>query len=115
MSLRAAATLTELSALESRFGLGKFDTDQHSDRYTELRRLVRAGADGPREPRGLGPDAEQWLAEHGWRIEFRAWDDLVAPLDRPAALQPGSRIGSRGPPVGEPPRPVAPLTAAYAW
>ncbi|MEU6828321.1 SAM-dependent methyltransferase [Nocardia beijingensis] len=85
-AMRVAATLTELSAPESRFGLGKFDTDRHSDRYTELRRLVRAGADGPREPSGLGPGAEQWLAEHGWRIEFRAWDDLVAPLDRPAAL-----------------------------
>lgn len=55
MSLRVAATLTELSAPESRFGLGKFDTDQHSDRYAELRWLVRAGADGPRNPVGWDP------------------------------------------------------------
>ncbi|MEV6252872.1 class I SAM-dependent methyltransferase [Nocardia sp. NPDC051911] len=88
-ALRVVTTLTELSAPESRFGVGKFDTDQHSDRYTELRWLVRAGGDGPREPSGLGPGAEQWLAEHGWRTEFRAWDDLVAPLERHVLL--GSR------------------------
>ncbi|WP_159837809.1 SAM-dependent methyltransferase [Nocardia sp. CY41] len=88
-AIRVVDTLTDLSAPGSRFGVAQFDTDQHSGRYTELRRLVRPGADGPREPSGLGPAAGQWLGEHGWRTTFRAWDDLVAPLDRPAAL--GSR------------------------
>ncbi|BDT90317.1 hypothetical protein IFM12275_02930 [Nocardia sputorum] len=88
-AIRVVHTPTDLSAPGSRFGVAQFDSDQHSERYAELRRLVRPGADGPREPSGLGPEAGQWLAEHGWRTTFRAWDDLVAPLGRPAAL--GSR------------------------
>ncbi|MCC3330230.1 SAM-dependent methyltransferase [Nocardia abscessus] len=88
-AMRVARTLTDLSVPGSHFGLAEFDTAQHSERYTELRRLVRGGGDGPREPSGLGPDAERWLAENGWRTAFRQWDDLVAPLDRPAVL--GSR------------------------
>ncbi|MGY2026705.1 class I SAM-dependent methyltransferase [Nocardia gipuzkoensis] len=54
-AMRVVRTLTDLSAPGSHFGLAEFDTTQHSERYTELRRLVRAGADGPRGPVGSDP------------------------------------------------------------
>lgn len=81
---RVAATVTELSAPGSRFGVGRFQTAAADPHYRELRRLVRAG-EGADRPRGLGPQAQDWLREHGWHTEFRCWDDLVAPYGRPFA------------------------------
>ncbi|MFX0576543.1 SAM-dependent methyltransferase [Nocardia nepalensis] len=85
-ALHVVTTLTELSAPGSRFGVSRFAVDENARPYSELARLVRgdAGADRPRT--GLGVDARTWLDEHGWRTEFRSWDDLVAAFDRPAAL-----------------------------
>ncbi|MEV4125052.1 hypothetical protein [Nocardia sp. NPDC049707] len=64
----------------------RFVVDENARPYTELERLVHGveGADRPRT--GLGADARAWLDEHGWRTEFRRWDDMVATLERPAAL-----------------------------
>ncbi|NUS95671.1 MAG: SAM-dependent methyltransferase [Nocardia sp.] len=77
------ATVTELSAPGSRFGIGRFRVDAAAPRYRELRELVSGDADAARPVHGLGPDAESWFAEHGWRTTFRPWNDLVAPYGRP--------------------------------
>ncbi|MFI6167000.1 SAM-dependent methyltransferase [Nocardia sp. NPDC051052] len=86
-ALRVAETLTELSAPGSQFGAGRFHVDRNLPHYTELGRLVGGEHRGEgRDLSGLGPDAESWLTARGWRTSFRSWDDLVAPLGRPAAI-----------------------------
>ncbi|WP_327099936.1 SAM-dependent methyltransferase [Nocardia vinacea] len=85
-ALHVVTTLTELSAPGSRFGVSRFAVDENARPYAELECLVR-GDDGADRPRtGLGADARTWLDEHGWRTEFRSWDDMVAALGRPVAL-----------------------------
>ncbi|WP_228803349.1 SAM-dependent methyltransferase [Nocardia cyriacigeorgica] len=81
-----AATVTELSATGSRFGVGRFQTDTAATSYRALRDLVSGDGDRPVPINGLGPDAETWLAAHGWRTTFRAWDELAAPYARPVAM-----------------------------
>ncbi|WP_280347988.1 SAM-dependent methyltransferase [Nocardia neocaledoniensis] len=83
---RVLADLTGLSAPHSQFGLSRFVVDHAAPPYVELRRLV-AGDEGAREaPRDVERPGERWLAEHGWRTEFRAWDDMIAPLGRAVAV-----------------------------
>ncbi|MGW0179687.1 SAM-dependent methyltransferase [Nocardia sp. NPDC003345] len=77
-----AVTITGLSAPGSRFGIGRFEVDSAAPKYQALRELVTADSAATRPVNGLGPDAESWFAEHGWRTEFRAWNDLVAPYGR---------------------------------
>lgn len=78
-------TAGRLSAPGSRFGAGQFPVDASQSHYQELRRLAfGSGADHP-PVRGLGADADAFLRERGWSVEFRSWDDLVAPLGRPVA------------------------------
>ncbi|MEV2220854.1 SAM-dependent methyltransferase [Nocardia vinacea] len=85
-ALHVVTTLTELSAPGSRFGVSRFAVDENARPYAELKRLVR-GDDGADRPRtGLGADARTWLDEHGWHTEFRSWDDMVAALGRPVAV-----------------------------
>lgn len=81
---RAVATsISELSAPGSRFCAPRVTVDEEQPHYRDLKRLA-FGADGDlRDLRGLGPDVDRWLEEHGWRTEFRRWHDLVAPLGRP--------------------------------
>ncbi|MEU7146212.1 SAM-dependent methyltransferase [Nocardia sp. NPDC046473] len=87
-ALRVAETLTELSARGSQFGAGRFHVDRNLPHYAELGRLVGGEhSDEGRDLSGLGPGAEGWLTAHGWRTSFRRWDDLVAPLNRPAAVR----------------------------
>ncbi|WP_405165362.1 SAM-dependent methyltransferase [Nocardia sp. NBC_01499] len=87
-ALRVAETLTELSAPGSQFGAGRFHVDRNLPHYTELGRLVGGEHHGEgRDLSGLGPDAQNWLTAHGWRTSFRRWDDMVAPLNRPAAIR----------------------------
>ncbi|WP_239476449.1 SAM-dependent methyltransferase [Nocardia arizonensis] len=81
-ALRLVERLTELSAPGSIFGLGRFDVDSQSDRYTALRQLVRGEHGEPLPEAGLGPDGERWLAEHGWATRFESWEDLVAGFAR---------------------------------
>ncbi|WP_225727414.1 MULTISPECIES: SAM-dependent methyltransferase [unclassified Nocardia] len=83
-ALRVVTTITELSAPGSRFGVARLKVDPNQPHYRELAELV--GGDPEWTPHGLGPGAEDWLREHGWRTEFRGWDEMVAELDRPAAL-----------------------------
>ncbi|MET8654252.1 SAM-dependent methyltransferase [Nocardia aurea] len=80
-ALRLAEWMTEISAPASSFALGRFDVAPQRERYAELGRLVGATASADR--RGLGPDGERWLAEHGWRTRFHPWDDLVESFGRP--------------------------------
>lgn len=84
---RAVATsISELSASGSRFSAPRIKVDETQPHYRELKRLA-FGADGDqRDLRGLGPDVDEWLEDHGWRTEFRCWKDLVAPLGRPGRL-----------------------------
>lgn len=77
-----AATITRVSASGSRFGIGRFEVDAAAPQYRALRELVEGGGDAARPVNGLGPDAETWFAGHGWQLEFRAWEDLVAPYHR---------------------------------
>lgn len=85
-ALAVVAALTELSAPGSNFGVSRFAVDPNSGQYAELRRLVSGDEASPRVPGGLGADAEAWLEQHGWDTEFRSWNELVAALDRPAAV-----------------------------
>lgn len=86
-ALRVVETLTELSTPGSHFGAGRLQVDRDLLHYAELGRLVGGEHLGEsRDLSGLGPDAEDWLTAHGWRTSFRRWDDLVAPLSRPAAV-----------------------------
>ncbi|MFF3224065.1 SAM-dependent methyltransferase [Nocardia suismassiliense] len=78
-----AATITELAAPGSTFDLTHFQVNENHPRYRELKKL--AFGDQAHSLGGLGPNARQWLDDHGWHTEFRTWDDLVQPLDRPAA------------------------------
>ncbi|WP_328397084.1 SAM-dependent methyltransferase [Nocardia sp. NBC_00416] len=87
---KVAATVTDVSAPGSGFGIGRFHTENAEPRYRALRDLVSDGGPGARPVNGLGPDAESWFAGHGWRTTFRAWDDLVAPYGR---VGPGSDPG----------------------
>ncbi|UGT56501.1 SAM-dependent methyltransferase [Nocardia asteroides] len=83
---RVLADLTALSAPCSQFGLSRFVVDHDAPPYVELRRLV-AGGDGAGEvARDVERPGERWLAEHGWRTEFVAWDDMIAPLGRDVAV-----------------------------
>lgn len=84
---RAVATsIGELSAPGSRFSAPRMTVDERRPHYRELKRLA-FGADGEqRDLRGLGPDVDEWLQDHGWRTEFRRWKDLVAPLGRSVQL-----------------------------
>ncbi|MFD3744184.1 SAM-dependent methyltransferase [Nocardia sp. NPDC058633] len=84
--LRAVATLTALSAPGSRFGLSRFAIDPDAPPYAELRRLVAGDSDARTPPLDAGRPGEQWLVEHGWRTEFRAWDDMIVPLGRAVAV-----------------------------
>ncbi|MFF0545056.1 SAM-dependent methyltransferase [Nocardia thailandica] len=84
--LRVYADLTACSAPGSRFGTGRFAVDPHSPAYTELRALVTGDGAAPIAPEESAPPLETWLAEHGWRTGFHAWDDLVAPLGRPVLV-----------------------------
>lgn len=83
---RVLRTLTALSAPGSRFGLSRFAVDHDSPDYAELRRLV--AGDGPvtAVPGDAERPGERWLTDHGWHTEFRAWDDLIAPLGRAVAV-----------------------------
>ncbi|WP_280304749.1 class I SAM-dependent methyltransferase [Nocardia abscessus] len=54
-AMRVARTLTDLSVPGSHFGLAEFDTAQHSERYTELRRLVGRGPTGRGNPVASDP------------------------------------------------------------
>ncbi|MGW5382778.1 SAM-dependent methyltransferase [Nocardia sp. NPDC003963] len=78
-----AGTVTELSAPGSRFGIGRFVVEDAAPRYRALRELVSGDSDAARPVNGLGPDAESWFTENGWRTTFHAWKDLVAPYGRP--------------------------------
>ncbi|RDI67735.1 SAM-dependent methyltransferase [Nocardia pseudobrasiliensis] len=81
-------TLTDLSAAGSLFGTARFVTVPDGEPYRGLRRLV-AGASEPaaKIPDGVPEfDAEGWLDDLGWATEFRAWNDMVAPLGRPVAV-----------------------------
>jgi methyltransferase (TIGR00027 family) len=85
-ALHVVTTLTELSAPGSRFGVSRFVVDENARPYAELKRLVHGDEEADRPRTSLGADARAWLDEHGWRTEFRRWDDMVATLERPAAL-----------------------------
>ncbi|WP_024803845.1 SAM-dependent methyltransferase [Nocardia sp. BMG51109] len=78
-AIALATTITALSAPGSRYALDRLAVAERDMR--DLERLVREGRSTPVSARGL-PDGERWLAEHGWRTEFRSWDDLVAGLPR---------------------------------
>jgi len=84
--VRVLETLSCLSAPGSRFGLSRFAVDPEAPHYAELRRLVSGDAAAPGSRDDTARPGERWLIEHGWRTEFRAWDDLVAPLGRPVAV-----------------------------
>ncbi|MEV0683273.1 SAM-dependent methyltransferase [Nocardia sp. NPDC050378] len=89
---RAVATLTDLSAPGSRFGLGRFTVDADAPHYVELRRLV-SGDENAAPPLSDGErPGRQWLVDHGWRTEFRAWDDMIVPLGREVAVH-DPRVG----------------------
>lgn len=61
--------------------------DESQRRYRELKQLVTGGeADDRPTVRGLGDHAQDWLEHHGWRTEFRAWDETVKPYGRAAAV-----------------------------
>ncbi|TDP41337.1 SAM-dependent methyltransferase [Nocardia ignorata] len=83
---RAVATLTGLSAPGSRFGLSRFTVDDDAPHYVELRRLVSGDEDAAAPLSDGDRPGPQWLVDHGWRTEFRAWDDMIAPLGREVAV-----------------------------
>ncbi|AHH18272.1 methyltransferase [Nocardia nova SH22a] len=95
---RVVTTLTGLSAPGSLFGASRLIAEPDGAQYRELRRMVADAApeaDVPAEPVTADADfdVERWLGELGWDTEFRSWNDMVAGLARPAALQ-DSRIGT---------------------
>ncbi|MBF6064965.1 SAM-dependent methyltransferase [Nocardia terpenica] len=67
-SQRVVATLTELSAPGSLFGVARFSLE-------------------------IDFDVERWLSGLGWATEFRSWNDTVAPLGRPVT-HPDPRVGT---------------------
>ncbi|MFI6041972.1 SAM-dependent methyltransferase [Nocardia sp. NPDC051321] len=82
-AISLAATITELSAPGSHFDTSQIQVDENQPLYRELKQL--AFGDQEQSLGGLGPSARKWLDDHGWHTDFRFWDDLVRPLDRPAA------------------------------
>ncbi|WP_280307485.1 SAM-dependent methyltransferase [Nocardia neocaledoniensis] len=83
---RVLADLTALSAPRSRFGLSRFVVDHDAPPYAELRRLVAGGTGAGEVARDVERPGERWLAEHGWRTAFVAWDDMIAPFGRDVAV-----------------------------
>jgi len=83
---RVAATITRLSAPGSEFGTVRAKVDETQQRYRELKRLVATDAEHPAVVRGLGPHAQGWLEQNGWRTEFRSWDETAKPYSRPLAI-----------------------------
>jgi hypothetical protein len=75
-----------LSASGSRFAAPHVKVDESKPHYRALKRLAFGADAEQRDLRGLGSDVDHWLEEHGWRTEFRTWDDLVAPLGRSVQL-----------------------------
>jgi methyltransferase (TIGR00027 family) len=75
-------TVTGLTAAGSRFIAGALKVDESAEHYRKLKEFVGSAA---QPSRGLGPDPATWLREIGWATEFRAWDDLAAPLGRGVA------------------------------
>ncbi|MFI5784048.1 SAM-dependent methyltransferase [Nocardia sp. NPDC051570] len=95
-SQRVVVTLTELSSPGSLFGAARLIADPDSTPYRELRRLMAgdAAADATRiDMPDPDFDVEQWLTGLGWNTEFRSWNDMVAPLGRPAT-HPDPRVGA---------------------
>lgn len=82
-----ATSISELSAPGSRFWAPRMNVDETQPHYRDLKRLAFGADDAQRDLRGLGPDVDEWLEHHGWRTEFRRWNDLVAPLGRPGGLR----------------------------
>ncbi|QDQ98066.1 SAM-dependent methyltransferase [Tomitella fengzijianii] len=103
---RLVEDLTALSAVGSRFGVGRFAVDAESPQYREYRNLTagdkgaggeragekRAGGASTSGPWG-GPDApgrptdevELWLRDIGWDTRFRGWNAMTAGLGRDVA------------------------------
>jgi methyltransferase (TIGR00027 family) len=86
-AIEVATTITRMSAPGSQFGTVRAQVDESQRRYRDLKRLIAAGEPDDRPTvRGLGAHAQDWLEHHGWRTEFRAWDDTVKPYGRAAAV-----------------------------
>ena len=79
-AVTVATTVTDLSAPGSRYATERLTIP--ADERRNLENLVHGTEGPPTTARGL-PDAERWLADRGWRTEFRAWDEVAAALPRP--------------------------------
>lgn len=93
---QVVVTLTELSALGSLFGTGRYITDPDNPRYAQLRNLVAGDAAAHVANPATGAtdfDVEQWLDTLGWDTEFHSWNDMVAGLGR-AVTVPDPRVGT---------------------
>ncbi|MCX2731062.1 SAM-dependent methyltransferase [Saccharopolyspora sp. NFXS83] len=79
-----AATITRLSAPGSEFGTVHVEVDETEQRYRDLTRLVTTEAEQRPVVRGLGSRARDWWDNHGWRTEFRGWNEITEPYGRRA-------------------------------
>ncbi|MFI6213299.1 SAM-dependent methyltransferase [Nocardia brasiliensis] len=87
-AISLATMITKLSAPGSTFDTAHRQVDENHPRYRELKEL--AFGNKTQSLAGLGSTAQQWLDDHGWDTEFRSWDELVRPLNRPAAAGTGN-------------------------
>ncbi|MDF0529683.1 SAM-dependent methyltransferase [Tsukamurella sp. 8F] len=85
-AMSVLATITRLSAPRSEILTVAVGTDAREHRYRDLRDLVTTSAPDQPIDRGIGVAGPAWLREHGWRLAFDEWDEIVRPYRRHSAL-----------------------------